>query len=116
MSPARLAVRVQGCDQREHILRTGRRADLDGYRVADPARELDVGAAGSTGALADPQQVSRQIIGEPAPRVDPGQRPLIVKEQRLVAGVELHRAELFRVAPQACMKAIARSISPASRS
>ncbi len=57
--PARLAVRVQGCDQRQHILRAGRRADLDRDRVADPARELDVGTTGITGALADPQQVSR---------------------------------------------------------
>jgi len=57
--PARLPARVQGCDQRERILRTGLRADLDRYRVADLAGELDVGAAGSTGALADPQQVSR---------------------------------------------------------
>ena len=35
----------------------------------------------------------------PVPRVGPGQGPLVVQQQGLVAGVELHRAELPGVGP-----------------
>ncbi len=90
-------VRVEGFDQREDVLRGGRRADLDGHRIADLTRELDVGAAGSTGTLPDPQQVIRQPVGAPAPHVGSGQRPLIVQKQGLVAGVEFHRTGLLRI-------------------
>lgn len=49
--PTRLVVRVEGFDQRKYVRRGGCRADLDGDRVADLTRELNVSAAGSTGAL-----------------------------------------------------------------
>ena len=99
MSPARLLVRVEGFNQLEHVLRGGVRADLDGDGIADLAGELDMGAAGPAGALPDPQQVSRQVVGMPMPRVGPGQGPLIIQQQGLVAGVELHRTELPGVSP-----------------
>jgi hypothetical protein len=94
---ARLAVRVQGLDQREHVLGGDGRADLDRHGVADLPRELDVGAVGVTSPLPDPQQVRGGVIGLPAARVGPGQGPLVVQQQGLVAGVELHRAELLGV-------------------
>jgi len=97
--PARLLVRVEGFDQLEHVLRGGVRADLDGDGIADLAGELDMGAAGIAGALADPQQVSRQVVGMRLPRVGPGQGPLKIQQQRLMAGVELHRTELPGVSP-----------------
>ena len=58
-----------------------------------------MGATGIAGALPDPQQVSRQVVGMPMPRVGPGQGPLIIQQQGLVAGVELHRTELPGVSP-----------------
>ena len=96
---ARLAVRVEGLDQREHVLGGDGRADLDGNGVADLPRELDVGAPGITGSLPYPQQVRGRVIGLPAACIRPGQGALVVQQQGLVAGVELHRAELVGIGP-----------------
>src|SRR6185312_16894551 len=65
--PARLVVRVEGFGQLEHVLRGSVRADLDSNGIADLAGELDMRAAGIAGALPDPQQVSRQVVGMPVP-------------------------------------------------
>ncbi len=85
-------------DQLEHVLRAGVRSDLDGDGIADLAGELDVGAVGIAGALPDPQQVSRQVsrYARSARRSGQGAHS---QQQGLVAGVELHRAELPRVSP-----------------
>ena len=49
------------------------------------------------GALADPQQMRRDVVRQPGAAVDAGQRPLVLQEQRLVARVELDAVELLRV-------------------
>ena len=77
------------------IVRRGRRAELDADRVADAAEELDVRAVEIPGALADPEQVRRGVVGQPGAAVDPGQRALVVEQQRLVAGVELDPVQLL---------------------
>ena len=63
------------------------------------AEELDVRPVQRPGALADPREVRRGVVGEPGARVDPGHGPLVLKQQGLVAGVELDRAELGRIGP-----------------
>ena len=51
------------------------------------------------GALTDPQEVPRGPVRLPGPGIDPGQRMLVLQDQRLVAGVEVHGAEDVVVNP-----------------
>src|SRR6202046_2646811 len=79
------------------VSRRGVRADLDANGIADPAGDLDMSAVQRAGTLADPQEVRRGVVATAALGVFPGQGLLIVQQQRLVAGVQLNRAQLIGV-------------------
>ena len=87
--PARRPVRVEPVAERDHLVGRGARADLGADRVDDPRQELDVGAVELAGPLADPQQVGRAVDPVAGERVLPGQRLLVVEDQRLVARPEV---------------------------
>ena len=95
-------------------------AQLAADRVADPGEELDVGAVGLPGALADPEQVGRAVVPAAGERVLPGEGLLVAEDERLVARVEVDLVEVGSTprgrCPQAFMKRMARSIPVASRS
>jgi hypothetical protein len=94
---ARLALRVERVDQGQGVLGGRRRAELDPDRVADVPHELHVRAVELPGALADPQEVRRDVVRQARTRVDAGQGALVVEQQRLVAGVDVDPVELLRV-------------------
>ena len=60
-------------------------------RVGDARDEVQVRAVHLAGALAHPDEVTGQVVGDPV--LDPGQRPLVVQDQRLVTGVQLDAVE-----------------------
>ena len=95
--PAGLAVRVQLVDQAQGVVAAGGRAELDADRVADAGEEVDVGVVQLAGALPDPEEVRRGVVGQAGARVDAGQGALVVQQQGLVAGVELHPLERLEV-------------------
>src|SRR5258707_1213133 len=95
--PAGLAAGIERGRQREQVVGGGIRAYLDPDRVADRARELDMCAVGRPCPLADPQEVRRRVVGPAGPRVQPGQRMLVVQQQGPVAGVELDCAQFLGV-------------------
>src|SRR6266511_1131381 len=97
--PALLALRVQPVDQRADVVRCRRRPDLHADRVAQRGEQLDVRAVQLPGALADPEQVPGRPVRRLGAGVDPGQRVLVLQDQRLVAGVEVDGVELLRVGP-----------------
>ena len=90
-------VGVEPRGERDGVVGGGRRAELDADRVAHVAEQLDVGAVELAGALADPDEVRRQVVGRAAAGVDAGHRVLVLEDQRLVAGVEVDAVELVGV-------------------
>ncbi|MBG9885452.1 hypothetical protein ABE10_02390, partial [Bacillus toyonensis] len=95
--PTGLAFRIELVDQSERRLRRGGRAELDADRVADLREVVHVRAVQLTSALPDPEEVRRGVVGSPGPRVDPGHRTLVVHQEALVPGEELHTAQLLEV-------------------
>ena len=69
--------------------------DVSGHLVwiGERTRQLDVGAVELPGALTDPQEVAGDVVGQPGPGVQPGHGLLVVAEERLVGGEEVHRPE-----------------------
>src|SRR3546814_20417613 len=63
-------------------------------RSADAAQIFDVRRAFEAGAVADPQHMARGVVPAAGQAVLPGQRLLIGKQQRLVAGVEAGALDL----------------------
>ena len=61
------------------------------------AEELDVRAVQAPGALTDPDQMRGDVVRQSGAAVDAGQRPLVLQQEPLVAGVELDPVELLRV-------------------
>ena len=57
-------VRVKRVCDGDGILPCRRRAELDPQWVAYMTQELDMGAVELTGPLADPQQVTRAVVGQ----------------------------------------------------
>jgi hypothetical protein len=94
---SRLPVRVEHIDQRQDVVRSGRRTDLHPDRVADLADQLHVRAVEVAGAFTDPDEVCGDVVRRVGARVDAGHRPLVLEQQSLVAAVHLHRAELVGV-------------------
>ena len=71
-------------------------------RILDAAAELHVGVIELAGAIADPQHVAGGAVPVARGRIDAGHRLLVAEQQRLVAGVEIGRAQLgmaFRIEP-----------------
>jgi hypothetical protein len=95
--PAGFATRVESLHQRNGVVGGHLRAELHGDRITDLTAELDVRTIRIPGPLTDPQQMGGQVIRKAGAAVDPGQRPLVVEQERLVARVELHPMELLRV-------------------
>ena len=95
--PAGFATRVESLHQRNGVVGRHRRAELHADRIADLTAELDVRAIRIPGPLTDPHQMSGEVVWQAGADVDPGKRPLVVEQERLVAGVELHPVELLRV-------------------
>ena len=60
--PARLVRRVELRGQRDRVVGRRGRAELDADRVLDVAEQLDVGAVELAGALADPDEVARDVV------------------------------------------------------
>ena len=92
--PAGLAVRVERVDQRERVVRrssVGPSFTPIGLRIL--RQQLDVRAVELAGALADPEEVRGDVVGLAGPRVDAGQRALVLEQQRLVAGVDVDAGE-----------------------
>ena len=69
----RLALGVQFIEQCQQRVRLQRRAALHAERIADPAREFDMRAAGEAGAIADPQHVRAGGVPVAGERVAPRQ-------------------------------------------
>ncbi len=86
---AGLAARIEPLDERGSILGRGGGAELHTDRVADGGGERDVRSVETAGALADPDGVGRQVVGQPGGVLGSGQGALVLQQQRLVAGVQL---------------------------
>jgi hypothetical protein len=86
---SRHVLRVQHVDEAAQLVDAHRRADLQAERIRDSAQELDVGAVELAGAIADPEHVRRAVVPVAGQRVAPGERLLVVQDQRFVAGVEV---------------------------
>ena len=71
-------------------------------------------AAAAPGSGRRPRRSARTGRTRRAVRAGPGQRPLVLQDQRLVRAVQLDPEQLSSRTPQARMKSIARSISRAS--
>ena len=80
---------VEPLDQRRGVLRAGGRAELEPDRVGQLGDQVDVRAVELAGPVADPHHVGRQVVRAPADVVDPGQRALVLEQQRLVAGEQV---------------------------
>ena len=87
---ARLTLRVELVDQAQRVVAGRGRAQLHADGVAHPGQEVDVGVVQFAGALPDPEEVRRGVVRQAGARVDARQGPLVVEQQRLVAGEELH--------------------------
>ena len=94
---ARGVLRVELRRQGQRVVGGGRGAELHADGVADVAEVLHVGAVELTGALPDPHEVARDVVGLLGAGVDAGHRVLVLHQQRLVAGVEVDAAQLLGV-------------------
>src|SRR5699024_8649421 len=88
--PSGLAVRVEAVDQPQGVVDRGGGPELDPDRVAQSCHEVDVRPVELPGALADPQEVTGAAVDLTGARVDAGEGLLVVQQQGLVRGVELH--------------------------
>jgi len=73
------------------VIRPG--SKLHTERVSDMPEQLSVRTVQLPGAVANPQKVPGGVIRLTGPRVDPGQGMLVLQDQRLMAGVEVHGPE-----------------------
>ena len=91
-----VGVEPRGVGQR--VVRGRGRAELDADRVAGCGDSSSTcGAVELAGALADPDEVRRDVVGQVGARVDARERLLVLQQQRLVAGVEVDAVELVGV-------------------
>ncbi len=94
---ARLAVGVELVDQPFHVVGGCRRPELHADGVADAREVVDVRTVELAGALPDPEEVRARVDRGAVARVDARHRALVVHEQTLVRGVELHPAQFVEV-------------------
>src|SRR5699024_6704325 len=95
--PAGFAVRVEAVDQPQRVVDRGGGPELDPDRIAQTRHEVDVRAVELPRALPDPQEVPGAAVDLPGARVDAGERLLVVQQQGLVGGVELHDLQRIEV-------------------
>jgi hypothetical protein len=86
--------RVEDIDQLQQIFGIERGAAFQADRIFDAAHELDMGAVGLAGAVADPQHMGRGVVPVAAGGIDARHRLLIRQQQRFVAGVEIGATQL----------------------
>ncbi len=99
--PARLVVRVEDVDQAEQLVGLERRAAFEADRILDAAADTRH-ARGRAGGCGRRSRACGRRCAYQSPRggIDAGQRLLVAEQQRLVAGVEVGRAQLrmrFRI-------------------
>ena len=90
--------------RRMQLVRLQRRAAFQADRVLDAAAEFDMRVVGLAGAVADPEHVAEVAYQSPVGGIDAGQRLLVAQQQRLVAGVEIGRAQLRRGVGDRCRR------------
>ncbi len=88
---------IQLVDEPQGVVAGGGGAKLHADRVADAGEEVDVRVVQFAGALTDPEEVRGGVVREAGARIDAGQGALVVEQQRLVAGVELHALQRLEV-------------------
>src|SRR5436190_3207593 len=94
--PARLVVGIEHVDELQQLVRLERRAAFQADRVLDAAEIFDMGVVELARTVADPDHVARGRIPVAGRGIDAGEGLLIAEQQRLVAGVEIGRAQ-FRM-------------------
>src|SRR6185437_14322999 len=92
--PARLVVGIEHVDQLEQLVRLQRRAAFQTDRVLDAAEIFDMTVLELAGAVADPDHVARGRVPVAGRGIDPRHRLLVAEQERLMAGVEIGRAQL----------------------
>ena len=92
--PARLVLGVEHVDQPEQLVGLERRPAFHADRILDAAAILDMGVVGLARAVADPEHVAGGAVPVAGGRIDARHRLLEAEQQRLVAGVEVGRAQL----------------------
>ena len=75
-----LTIRVQAINEREHLVRRGRRTELDPNRVANARQQLDVSALLIARPLPRPQEVGRRVVRLSRARIDAGHRRLVLEQ------------------------------------
>ena len=79
--PPGVIVRIENVDQTEKVVGSLGWASLDANRIGYTAHELDMGAIGLPGPVADPHHVCRRVVPITRCRVDPDHRFLISEQQ-----------------------------------
>ena len=111
--------RVQALADVDRLLGRGRRPSFTPTGLWTPRQELEVGAVELACPVAHPEHVRRAVVPVAGQRVAPGQRLLVVEQQRLVARQEVDLVEgVLRgeVDAAGAMKRRARSIASAMSS
>ena len=92
-----LTIRIQTIDQRKHLVRRGRRTELDPNRVTNARQQLNVSALLIARPLPRPQEVGRCVVRFAGARIDPGHRRLVLEQQRLVRRIQVNVAQRLEV-------------------
>jgi hypothetical protein len=104
--PSRFTARMrpgrENVDQLQQLVGLQRRTALQPDRVLDAAEIFDVAVIELAGAIADPDHVAGGRVPVAGRGIDAGERLLVAEQQRLMAGVEIGRAQLgmaFQIKP-----------------
>ena len=92
-----LTIRVDAINEAEHLIRRGRRAELDPNRVANTRQQLDVSALLVACPLPRPQEVSGGVVGLARPRIDTRHGRLVLEQQRLVGRIQVNVSKSLEV-------------------
>ncbi|CAB4928128.1 unannotated protein [freshwater metagenome] len=95
--PARDPLGIEDLGELDDLVRRCGRAHLDTDRVSDLGGEVHVGSIELAGALADPQEMTGNVVRQAGTRVDAGQGSFVVDRQCLVCGIELDPLKLIGV-------------------
>lgn len=79
--PARFPLGVDNLEQLDELFASHRRADLDPDRVAQPAKELDVGSREAARAIPDPKEMTC-FISIPSSKVSTSSNGSLPSEER----------------------------------
>ncbi len=89
-------LRVKPIDQREDVVRGRVRAHLAPDGVADPGHQVHMRAIEMTGTFTDPEHVRGEVVDRAARLLCPGQRPLVLQQERLMAREQLDAVQAGR--------------------